>query len=81
MNNANLKDKAKERLEKALKVNKSLASANYLKEELKLLWTQVSLERALKFLEVWVLKAYETGIMKLREFSNTLMANRTGIIN
>ena len=81
MNNANLKDKSKERLEEALRVNKPLAAAYYLKEELKLLWMQISLENALNFLEAWVARAYETGINKLREFANTLMAHRTGIIN
>ena len=50
-------------------------------EELKLLWMQISLEKALEFLEEWVAKAYETGITKLKEFANTLMAHRTGIIN
>ncbi len=80
-NSDNLTDRAKERLEDALEVNKPLASAYYLKEELKLLWTQVSLDKALNFLESWVAKAYETGLFKLREFANTLMAHRSGIIN
>lgn len=80
-NNDNLTDRAKERLEDALEVNKPLASAYYLKEELKLLWAQVSLDKALDFLESWVAKAYETGLFKLREFANTLMAHRSGIIN
>lgn len=71
-NNDNLTDRAKERLEEALEINKPLASAYYLKEELKLLWMQVSLEKALEFLESWVAKAYETGLFKLREFANTL---------
>lgn len=80
-NNDNLTDRAKERLEDALEVNKPLASAYYLKEELKLLWAQVSLDKALDFLESWVAKARETGLFKLREFANTLMAHRSGIIN
>ena len=57
-NKDNLTDKAKERLEEALTINKPLASVYYLKEELKLLWRQVSLEKALEFLELWVAKAY-----------------------
>lgn len=80
-NNDNLTDKAKQRLEEALKINQPLASAYYLKEELKLLWMQMSLEKALEFLESWVAKAYATGLTKLKEFANTLMAHRTGIIN
>jgi transposase len=80
-NNNSLTEKAKYRLEAALEINKPLAAAYYLKEELKLLWMQESLENALKFLESWVAKAYETGLAKLREFANTLMAHRTGIIN
>jgi len=80
-NNDNLTERAKGRLEEALKINQPLASAYYLKEELKLLWMQESLEKALIFLESWVSKAYETGLAKLREFANTLMTHRTGIIN
>jgi len=80
-NKDNLTDKAKERLEEALTIKKPLASVYYLKEELKLLWRQVSLEKALEFLELWVAKAYETGLFKLREFANTLLARKTGIIN
>lgn len=80
-NNDNLTETGKYRLEEALKINQPLASAYYLKEELKLLWMQESLEKALIFLESWVIKAYETGLAKLKEFANTLMAHRTGIIN
>ena len=80
-NSDNLTDRAKERLEEVLEVNKFLASAYYLKEELKLLWSKVSLDKALGFLKSWVAKAYETGLFKLREFANTLMAHRSGIIN
>lgn len=80
-NSDNLTDKAKKRLEDALEVNKPLASVYYLKEELRLLWAQVSMDKALEFLESWIAKAYETGLFKLREFANTLMAHRSGIIN
>jgi len=81
MNQDNLSEKAKTRLEEALAVNKPLSIAYYLKEEIKLLWSQNNLTQALNFLQQWVKKAHVSGIKKLIEFANTLMAHRTGIIN
>jgi transposase len=52
-------------------VNKPLASAYYLKEELKLLWCQVDMQKALEFLATWVKRAYESGLFKLRKFADT----------
>lgn len=80
-NQNNLSESASEKLKEALTVNKPLATAYYLKEELKLLWLQVDIHKACEFLTSWVKKAYESGIFKLREFANTLMSHYTGILN
>lgn len=71
----------KERLEEALTINKPLSIAYYLKEELKLIWCQETIEKAMKFLGSWVAKAYASGIQQLRRFANSLLAHRTGIFS
>lgn len=80
-NQSNLTKNAKEKLQEALAVNESLYMAYYLKEELKLLWDQADINKADEFLDSWLSKANETGLTKLREFSNTLKAHRSGILN
>lgn len=74
------KDESK-RLEQALNINKPLATAYYLKEDLKLLWMQTTLEQAKKFLGAWVKRAYASGIILMKKFANTLLAHRTGIFS
>lgn len=80
-NQDNLSEKASEKLNEALVMNKPLATAYYLKEELKLFWCQDNMQKALGFLNKWVKKAYESGIFKLREFANTLLAHRSGLLS
>lgn len=82
-NSQNLNEETDERkrLELALSINKPLAGAYYLKEELKLLWRQTDLQHAKKFLGCWVAKAYATGIPLLRKFANSLLAHRSGIFS
>jgi len=80
-NQENLSEKARDRLNEALAVNKPLATAYYLKEELKLLWYQDDIQKIWEFLASWVKRACESGLFKLREFANTLMSHYTGILN
>ena len=82
-NNDNLNEKydEKERLEQAIAVNKPLAIAYYLKEELSLLWGQEILEKAKAFLGQWVAKAKASGIARLNKFADTLLNHREGIFN
>lgn len=68
-----------ERLQQALEVNKPLATAYYLKEELRLLWAQNTAREAKEFLGKWVAKAYASGITVLKKIANSLLAHRTGI--
>jgi transposase len=70
----------KEHLEKALRVNKPLAIAYYLKEDLRQLWNQKNKEEAEKHLQNWIDKARASGVTMLIKFSNTLSAHRTGIL-
>jgi len=71
----------KQRLEQALEMNKPLAQAYYLKEELHQLWEQESKEEAKKFLTSWIEKARSTKNPLLIKFSNTLISHKSGILN
>ena len=80
-NSDNLSDEnnEKKRLQEALAINKPLATAYYLKEELGLLWKQSSKKNAEIFLKKWVDKAKASKLPRLIKFANTLMAHRSGI--
>jgi len=80
-NSDNLRDEnnEKKRLQEALAINKPLATAYYLKEELGLLWKQSSKKNAEIFLKKWVDKAKASKLPRLIKFANTLMAHRSGI--
>jgi transposase len=82
-NNDNLNESKNEfdRLEAALSVNKPLATAYYLKEELRWLWLQDSIISCEKFLGQWVAKAIASGIKELQKFAKTLLKHRFGIFN
>ena len=82
-NNSNLNEEKneKQKLEEALNLNKPLATAYYLKEELRLLWNENTVNEAKKFLGKWCKKAYASGIAILQKMANTLLSHRTGIFN
>jgi transposase len=79
----NLNEEKDERahLEQALEINKPLAEAYYLKEELTQLWLQNNRKKADKFLNSWTKRARATTIVELRKFANTLLSHRSGILN
>ena len=77
--NLNEETDEKKRLQQALDLNKPLAIAYYLKEELHLLWSMRSVQQAKTFLGRWVAKAYASGITILKKVANCLLAHRTGI--
>lgn len=74
------KDEPK-RLQQALEINQPLAAAYYLKEELKQLWLQPTVEAAKQFLGKWVARAIATKLPRMRKFANLLLAHRSGIFN
>lgn len=69
-----------QRLEAALQLNKPLATAYYLKEDLRQLWSQKGKERAAAFLYDWIARARSAGIKMLDDFADTLENHRTGIL-
>lgn len=77
--NAKAEDQA--RLNEALELNKPLATAYYLKEELRLLWKQPSKRAAEKFLEDWCRRANHSGIRQLQTMAKTLQSHRYGLLN
>jgi transposase len=81
-NPQNLKEKYDEhqRLQAALQLNKPLATAYYLKEDLRQLWTQKDQPTAAAFLDDWILRARTSGIKMLDKFADTLDRHRIGIL-
>jgi transposase len=72
--------KEKERLELALRLNQPLATAYYMKEQLRLLWTQTSKREAGKFLTSWIRRAEVSAIQMLVKMAHTLRTHRKGIL-
>jgi transposase len=81
-NPENLNDDRNERtrLEEALSLNKPLATAYYMKEDLRLLWSLPDKASAEAHLGDWIARAECSGIRILKEFANTLRAHRQGIL-
>jgi transposase len=81
-NPENLRDNRNERnrLEEALSVKKPLATAYYMKEDLRLLWSQPNEAAAKDRLHDWIARAEASGIKTLKDFANTLRTHRRGII-
>jgi len=70
-----------ERLERALRLNKPLATAYYMGDELRLLWFQEDKEAAGEFLDSWCRRAEASGVRMLRNFAKTLRNHRAGILS
>lgn len=69
-----------QRLEEALKLNKSLSAAYYMKEDLRQLWSQHNKQKAGNFLVDWLFRALTSGIDMLRDFAYTLITHMEGIL-
>ncbi len=70
----------RQRLEAALKLNEPLATAYYMKEELRSIWRQPTQASAEQVLEEWIKKAMVSGISLLTKFARTLASYRSGIL-
>lgn len=69
-----------ERLEKALDLNRPLAIAYYLKEDLRQVWEQESKREAGKFLTDWCARARASKIKVLQVMAKTIKTHRRGIL-
>ena len=81
-NPENLDDERDERkrLEKALALNKPLATVYYMKEDLRQIWDQENKPAAAIFLNDWMARAQSSGIRMLQQFAATLAFHRRGIL-
>lgn len=71
----------RERLQEALDLNEPLATAYYLKDDLRQFWQQPNRREAGRFLKDWCRRARASGIAVLLTMANTLEGYRTGILN
>jgi transposase len=70
----------KRRLEEALTLNKPLATAYYMKEDLRRFWEQPGKRFATAFLNDWIRRAGASGIKILQQMAQTLASYRTGLL-
>ena len=70
----------KKRLDEALALNKPLATAYYLKDDLRRFWDQPGKAFATTFLDGWIRRANASGIKVLQQMAKTLAAHRTGLL-
>jgi len=70
----------RKRLEKALALNKPLATVYYMKEDLRQIWDQNDKHAAEVFLNDWMARARSSGIRMLQQFAATLGFHRSGIL-
>jgi len=79
--NLNPKKNEQQRLEDALRINKPLATAYYMKEDLREFWAQLTEPLAKRFLDDWIARAEASGIQMLKKFARTLEIHRKGLLN
>jgi transposase len=70
----------KRRLEEALALNKPLATAYYMKDDLRRFWEQPGKRFATTFLDGWIRRAAASGIKVLQQMARTLAAHRAGLL-
>jgi transposase len=71
----------KQRLEAALELNRPLATAYYLKEDLRQLWSQKNKTTARAFLNDWAKRARASGIKQLEDMAGSLEAHEKGVLS
>jgi len=69
------------RLHQALKFNRPLATAYYMKEDLRMFWKQADKEAAERRLDIWIQRERNSDITVLRTMARTLAAYRSGLLN
>ena len=78
--NLDAKKDEKRRLEEALALNKPLATAYYMKEDLRRFWMQPGKRFATTFLDGWIRRAEASGVKALQQMGKTLAAHRSGLL-
>lgn len=82
-NSENLEETRDEgkRLKEALALNQPLATAYYMKEDLRQIWKQKTKGQATRLLNDWIRRAEASGIRMLENFAKTMAAHRNQILN
>jgi transposase len=70
----------RQRLEDALSLNAPLATAYYLKDDLRLFWEQTTKSRAERWLTAWCRRAEQAGIRVLQQMARTLHKHRQSLL-
>jgi transposase len=70
----------RERLQEALRLNAPLATAYYLKEDLRQIWMQANKRMARRVLRDWLARARASGIRMLAQFAATLEEYQEGVL-
>jgi transposase len=70
----------KRRLEEALALNQPLATAYYMKDDLRRFWEQPGKRFATTFLDGWIRRAEASGVKILQQMGKTLAAHRSGLL-
>jgi transposase len=78
--NLNTEKNEQNRLDEALRLNRPLSTAYYLKEDLRQFWSQGNKSNAKKFLYHWIAKAESTKIPMLIKFAKTLRGHMFGLL-
>ena len=68
------------RLRAALRLNAPLATAYYLKEDLRQIWSQPNKRTARRVLHDWLARARASGVRMLVQFANTLEEHQEGVL-
>jgi transposase len=69
-----------DRLGDALRLNQPLATAYYLKEDLRQIWSQPNKRTARRVLRDWLARARASGVRMLAQFADTLESYQDGIL-
>lgn len=76
----NPKKREPERLQEALKLNESLSTAYYLKEQLRQIWKEPDKRCANASLNDWIVMAECSGIRRMQKLARTIQTYRNGIL-
>jgi transposase len=79
--NLDPKKRERQRLQDALRINQPLATAYYMKEDLRQFWEQFFKPSAERFLDDWIARAYASGVKMLQKVARTLQLHRRGLLN
>jgi transposase len=62
-------------------VNRPIAAAHYLKEQIRMFWNKATTKEGAEFLSFWLMDAFETGISELQKAGRTLLRHSKDLLN